>query len=59
MLTVKGLNGGEKALASSFAMSAAAFGGTREVRFLSGSKRGDHAQGEQLQCNWQTHAYFS
>ena len=38
MLTVKGLSGGEKALMSSFAMSAAAFGRTQEVTI-------DHGQG--------------
>lgn len=38
MLTVKGLKGGERALPSSFAMSSAAFGQTKRVKFLRSSK---------------------
>jgi hypothetical protein len=48
ILTVKGLNGGEKLRPSSFATSAAAFGRSREVSQLLGSTR----------CNWRTFAAF-
>ena len=44
MLTVKGLKGGERALPSSFAMSAAAFGEVKFVKFLRSSKTDRHGQ---------------
>ena len=44
MLTVKGIRGGERALPSSFAMSAAAFGRTGLVSFLKSSAPG--------KCGW-------
>ena len=44
MLTVKGLKGGERALPSSFAMSAAAFGEAKLVKFLRSSKADRHGQ---------------
>jgi len=40
MLTVKGTKGGERALPSSFAMSAAGFGRTEYVKTLRGSTAG-------------------
>jgi len=40
MLTVKGTKGGERALPSSFAMSAAGFGVTEYVKSLRGSAAG-------------------
>mmetsp|Transcript_66228 Transcript_66228/g.129813 ORF Transcript_66228/g.129813 Transcript_66228/m.129813 type:complete len:86 (-) Transcript_66228:72-329(-) len=39
MVTAKGLKGGERALPSSFAMSAAAFGRTGQVVMLTGSEQ--------------------
>ena len=60
MLTVKGLMGGERALPSSFAMSAAAFGRTPEVRFLSKSSEAPAlAPKKALTCSWSTLAHFS
>jgi len=52
----QGLGGGEKALPSSFALSAAAFGGTSKVQFLQGSKGGTK---DKPSCNWLTSASFA
>jgi hypothetical protein len=49
MLSVKGLEGGERAMASSFALSAAAFGHTQDLMFLYGSGGS---------CKWETVANF-
>lgn len=62
MLTVKGTAGGEKALPSSFAMSAAAFGRSQRVLYLQGSEpRGsDHGyHSGEATCSWFHIAYFS
>ena len=54
MLTIKGLKGGEKALPSSFAVSAAAFGRTSEVDYLlSSGKNGA------MQCDWRGIGVFT
>jgi len=54
MLTVKGLKGGEKALLSSFAVSAAAFGRAASLQYLLGSDSQGHGH-----CTWETAAFFS
>jgi hypothetical protein len=52
----QGLGGGEKALPSSFALSAAAFGRTSKVQFLQNSKGGTK---DKPSCNWLTSASFA
>jgi hypothetical protein len=66
MLTVKGLKGGERALPSSFAISAAAYGRAASVKFLEGSKvkpldesKVKSTDGSLAECTWSTTAYFS
>lgn len=51
MFTVKGLKGGERALPSSFALSAAAFGKAMNMWFLQGSSAS--------KCTWLPLAFFS
>jgi hypothetical protein len=55
MLTAKGMKGGEVALESSFAVSAAAFGRIPEIRFL---QRSGFEKDEPM-CDWITIGYFS
>jgi len=65
MLTVKGLGGGEKALPSSFALSAAAFGRTSELLYLQSSGQAKGGQSAPFSdskpptCNWLGIASFS
>ncbi len=57
MLTVRGVTGGEHNSPSSFAMSAAAYGGTHEVLYLQSS--GGGASSAPKDCQWINLAYFS
>jgi hypothetical protein len=60
MLTVKGTSGGEKALPSSFAMSAAAFGKSKRVLYLQGSEPSSSSSSDRAaSCTWYHIAYFS
>ena len=74
MLTVKGVVGGEKAMPSSFALSAAAFGETPEVGYLRSSgmsalphhRTGHHGKSRQGDddvetdaCEWELITSFS
>jgi hypothetical protein len=56
LLSVKGTKGGERAMPSSFAISAAAYGRTAAVLFLEGSAS---LGGAQPQCVWKPVGEFS
>ena len=62
MLTIKGLRGGEKALPSSFAVSAAAFGRAAAVEYLLSSTDRHAPEGQEgasLRCDWREIGMFA
>jgi hypothetical protein len=58
MLVVKGVHGGERAMPSSFSMSAAAFGKTAMVISLDGSSLPRTGEGAAPNCEWRPLAAF-